>query len=142
MELISLNTLVEVFNAYKNVIIWFGSISLFVFLFSLISIKWLVALIPEDYFVTKRVSKIKSQNPLIWYLVLILKNIVGYSLIFGGVIMLVLPGQGLFTIIIGLMLSNYPGKYIIEKKFIAIPTILKSINWLRRKSNKLPLKVS
>lgn len=142
MELISLNTLIEVFNAYKNVIIWFGSISLFVFLFSLLSIKWLVALIPEDYFVTKRVSKIKSQNPLIWYLILILKNIVGYSLILGGVIMLVLPGQGLFTIIIGLMLSNYPGKYKIEKKFIAIPTILKSINWLRRKSNKPPLKVS
>ena len=142
MELISFNTLIEIFNAYKNVIIWFGSISLFVFLFSLLSIKWLVALIPEDYFVIKRVSKIKSQNPLIWYLILILKNLVGYSLILGGVIMLVLPGQGLFTIIIGLMLSNYPGKYIIEKKFIAIPKILKSINWLRRKSNKPPLKVS
>ena len=142
MELISLNTLIEVFNAYKNVIIWFGSISLFVFIFSLLSIKWLVALIPEDYFVTKRVSKIKSENPLIWYLILILKNLVGYSLILGGLIMLVLPGQGLFTIIIGLMLSNYPGKYIIEKKFIAIPTILKSINWLRRKSNRPPLKLS
>ena len=142
MELISFNTLIEVSNAYKNVIIWFGSISLFVFLFSLLSIKWLVALIPEDYFVIKRVSKIKSQNPLIWYFILILKNLVGYSLILGGVIMLVLPGQGLFTIIIGLMLSNYPGKYIIEKKFIAIPTILKSINWLRKKSNKPPLKLS
>ena len=142
MELISFNALIEIFSAYKNIIVWFGSISLFVFLFSLLSIKWLVALIPEDYFVTKRVAKIRSQNPLIWYLILILKNLVGYSLILGGVIMLVLPGQGLFTIIIGLMLSNYPGKYIIEKKFIAIPTILKSINWLRRKSNKPPLKVS
>tara|TARA_B100002019_G_scaffold261058_1_gene247557 strand:+ start:67 stop:495 length:429 start_codon:yes stop_codon:yes gene_type:complete len=142
LELISFNAFIEIFSAYKNIIVWFGSISLFVFLFSLLSIKWLVALIPEDYFVTKRVTKIRSQNPLIWYLILILKNIVGYSLILGGVIMLVLPGQGLFTMIIGLMLSNYPGKYIIEKKFIAIPTILKSINWLRRKSNKPPLKVS
>ena len=140
MELISFNTLIEIFNAYKNVIIWFGSISLFVFLFSLLSIKWLVALIPEDYFVIKRVSKIKSQNPLIWYFILILKNLVGYSLILGGVIMLVLPGQGLFTIIIGLMLSNYPGKYIIEKKFIAIPTILKSINCLTRA--RLPITLS
>ena len=55
--------------------------------------------------------------------------------------MLVLPGQGLFTIIIGLMLSNYPGKYSIEKKFITIPSVLKSINWLRKKSNKPPLKL-
>ena len=141
MELISINSLIEIFNAYKNLIFWFGSISLFVFLFSLLSIRWLVALIPEDYFIKKGGSKIKTNNQIGWYLVLILKNLIGYSLILGGIVMLVLPGQGLFTIIIGLMLSNYPGKYSVEKKFIAIPTILKSINWLRKKSNKPPLKL-
>ena len=55
--------------------------------------------------------------------------------------MLVLPCQCLFTIIIVLMLSNYPGKYFIERKFIAIPSVLKTINWLRKKSNKPPLEV-
>lgn len=141
MELISINSLIEIFNVYKDLIFWFGSISLFVFIFSLISIKWLVGLIPEDYFINKKDSKIKNNNLIAWYLILILKNLVGYSLILGGIIMLVLPGQGLFTIIIGLILSNYPGKYSIEKKFIAIPTILKSINWLRKKSNKPPIKI-
>ena len=142
MELTSFNSLIEIFNVYKNLILWFGSISLFVFLFSLLSIKWLVSLIPEDYFINKKDSKIKTNNILIWYIVLIFKNLIGYSLILGGVMMLVLPGQGLFTIIIGLMMSNYPGKYSIEKKFIAIPTILKSINWLRRKSNKPPIRIA
>ena len=55
--------------------------------------------------------------------------------------MLVLPGQGLFTIFIGLILSNYPGKYFIEKRIVSIPTIINSINWLRRKSNKDPIKI-
>ncbi len=142
MELTSFNSLIEIFNIYKNLILWFGSISLFVFLFSLLSIKWLVSLIPEDYFINKKDSKIKTNNILIWYIVLILKNLIGYSLILGGIMMLVLPGQGLFTIIIGLMLSNYPGKYSIEKKFIAIPTILKSINWLRKQSNKPPIRIT
>ena len=142
MELTSFNSLIEVFNVYKNLILWFGSISLFVFLFSLLTIKWLVSLIPEDYFINKKDSKIKTNNILIWYIVLIFKNLIGYSLILGGIMMLVLPGQGLFTIIIGLMMSNYPGKYSIEKKFIAIPTILKSINWLRRKSNKPPIRIT
>jgi hypothetical protein len=142
MEITLLNSLLEVFEAYRSLIIWFGSISLFIFLFSLLTIKWLVALIPEDYFTNKRVSKIRSINPLLWYIFLIIKNMIGYSLIFGGIIMLVLPGQGVFTIIIGLMLSNYPGKYSIERKFIAIPSILKSINWLRRKSNKPPINLS
>ena len=141
MELTSFNSLIEIFNIYKDLILWFGSISLFVFLFSLLSLKWLVSLIPEDYFINKKDSKIKTNNILIWYIVLIYKNLIGYSLILGGIIMLVLPGQGLFTIIIGLMMSNYPGKYFIEKKFIAIPTVLKSINWLRRKSNKPPIRI-
>ena len=142
MEITLLNSLLEIFEAYRSLIIWFGSISLFIFLFSLLTIKWLVALIPEDYFINKRVTKIRSINPLLWYVVLIIKNIIGYSLILGGVMMLVLPGQGIFTIIIGLMLSNYPGKYSIERRFIAIPSILKSINWLRRKSNKPPINLS
>ena len=142
MEITLLNSLLELFEAYRSLIIWFGSISLFIFLFSLLTIKWLVALIPEDYFINKRVTKIRSINPMLWYVVLIIKNIIGYSLILGGVMMLVLPGQGIFTIIIGLMLSNYPGKYSIERRFIAIPSILKSINWLRRKSNKPPINLS
>jgi hypothetical protein len=142
LELTSFNSLIEIFNVYKNLILWFGSISLFVFLFSLLSIKWLVSLIPEDYFINKKDSKIKTSNIFIWYIVLIFKNLIGYSLILGGIMMLVLPGQGLFTIIIGLMMSNYPGKYSIEKNFIAIPTILKSINWLRRKSNKPPIRIA
>ncbi len=126
---------------YKNFILWLGSISFLVFIFSLISIKWLVALIPSDYFIENKRNKYQSSYPLTWLISIIIKNIVGYILIIGGILMLVLPGQGLFTIIIGLMLSNYPGKYFIERKFIAIPSVLKTINWLRKKSNKPPLKV-
>ncbi|MDB9790184.1 hypothetical protein OAB58_01415, partial [Gammaproteobacteria bacterium] len=90
-------------------------------------------------FIRKDVSRFKTNNPFLWYLVLLIKNILGYSLIIGGIMMLVLPGQGLFTIIIGLMLSNYPGKYYIEKRFVEIPAVFKSINWLRAKSNKPPI---
>jgi hypothetical protein len=101
--------------------------------------RWLAGLIPSDYFIKKDVSQFKTNNPLLWYLVLLIKNILGYSLIIGGIMMLVLPGQGLFTIIIGLMLSNYPGKYYIEKRFVEIPAVFKSINWLRAKSKKPPI---
>ena len=142
MEITLLNSLLELFETYRSLIIWFGSVSFFIFLFSLLTMKWLVALIPEDYFINKKVSRIRSTNPLMWYIILIIKNVIGYSLILGGIMMLVLPGQGLFTIIIGLMLSNYPGKYSIERKFIGIPSVLKSINWLRKKSDKPPLDIN
>ena len=142
MELSKLNFLFEIIVPYKDLIIWLGLISMVVFFFSLLSIKWLVGMIPEDYFIRNGASKTKSNNPVLWYFVLIFKNLFGYTLIFGGIMMLILPGQGLFTIIIGLLLSNYPGKYKIEKKVIAIPSVLRSINWLRKKTNKPPIKIS
>ncbi|MDA7735244.1 hypothetical protein N9J70_02715 [Gammaproteobacteria bacterium] len=139
MEFNTLNTIIIFFESYKVLILWLSSISLFIFLFSLISMRWLAGLIPSDYFIRKDVSRFRTNNSLLWYLVLLIKNILGYSLIIGGIMMLVLPGQGLFTIIIGLMLSNYPGKYYIEKRFVEIPAVFKSINWLRAKSNKPPI---
>lgn len=142
MELSKLNFLFEIIVPYKDLIIWLGLISMVIFFFSLLSIKWLVGMIPEDYFIRNGASKTKSNNPVLWYFVLIFKNLFGYTLIFGGIMMLILPGQGLFTIIIGLLLSNYPGKYKIEKKVIAIPSVLRSINWLRKKTNKPPIKIA
>jgi hypothetical protein len=142
VELSKLNFLFEIIVPYKDLIIWLGLISMVIFFFSLLSIKWLVGMIPEDYFIRNGASKTKSNNPVLWYFVLIFKNLFGYTLIFGGIMMLILPGQGLFTIIIGLLLSNYPGKYKIEKKVIAIPSVLRSINWLRKKTNKPPIKIS
>ena len=138
MEII-LEQIIGLIDVYKSVIFWLGLLSFLIFIFSLVTIKWLVALIPSDYFVSKKDSKFKSKYPFTWLISMIIKNIIGYVLIIGGILMLVLPGQGLFTIFIGLMMSNYPGKYYIEKKFIAIPSILKAINWLRKQSNKEPI---
>ena len=61
------------------------------------------------------------------------------SLIMGGILMLVLPGQGLLTILVGLMLSDYPGKFKLEKRIIKTNLVLKTINWYRTKSNIPPL---
>ena len=124
---------------YYDFFFWLGVASSIIFLVSLLSIRWLVCLIPSDYFINRRESKFKLNYPITWIISSIVKNIFGYVLICGGILMLVLPGQGLITIFIGLMLSNYPGKYFIEKKIIAIPKILKTINWLRKKSNEPPL---
>ena len=138
MEIL-LELIIDHVDEYKSVIFWLSLLSFLIFIFSLVSIKWLVALIPIDYFVYKKNSKFKTKYPFTWLISMIIKNIIGYLLIFGGILMLVLPGQGLFTIFIGLMMSNYPGKYYIEKKIIAIPSILKTINWLRKQSNKEPI---
>ena len=139
------SSIINFFNEFivnnKIYIVWLGTFSLIIFIFSLLSLKWLVSFIPYDYFTNNSPSKLKSEFFLIWIMLMIVKNIIGYILIVGGILMLVLPGQGLFTILIGLMLSNYPGKFYIEKRFIAIPSILKMINWLRKKTNTPKIKI-
>jgi len=131
----------EFLSDYKIYLVWLGSLSFIIFIFSLLTIKWLVALIPSDYFIKKNNSEFRSNYPIFWLVSIIIKNLVGYTLIVGGILMLVLPGQGLFTIFVGLMLSNYPGKFYIERKFIAIPSVLRAINWLRKKSNTPSIKI-
>ena len=135
MDINYANMFSEFLSDYKIYLVWLGTLSFVIFIFSLLTIKWLVALIPSDYFIQKNNSKFRSNYPIFWLASIIIKNLIGYTLIIGGILMLVLPGQGLFTIFIGLMLSNYPGKFYIERKFIAIPSVLKTINWLRKKSN-------
>jgi len=135
------NIFFEFLSDYKIYLVWLGTLSFTIFIFSLLTIKWLVALIPSDYFIKKNNSEFRSNYPILWLVSIIIKNLVGYTLIIGGILMLVLPGQGLFTIFVGLMLSNYPGKFYIERKFIAIPSVLRAINWLRKKSNTPSIKI-
>jgi hypothetical protein len=118
-----------------------GITSFAVLVVSALSIGYFIKQIPYDYFLNDKrgVSNYKNKNPIFWIITLALKNIVGYCLIMGGILMLVLPGQGLLTIFVGLMLSDYPGKFKLERRIIKIRLILKTINWYRSKSNIPPI---
>jgi hypothetical protein len=67
------------------------------------------------------------------------KNIAGLILVIAGVIMLVGPGQGILTILIGLILMDIPGKRPLEASLIKRPIILAAVNNFRAKYNKPPL---
>ena len=118
-----------------------GISSLLLSIASLILLPWLVAQIPFDYFAHDRrePTKWKELHPLFRFTVLLLKNIVGFILLLAGVAMLVLPGQGLLSILMGLVLMDYPGKFRFERKIVSRPKLLQFINWLRRKQKQPPL---
>lgn len=118
-----------------------GIISAIMFLASILSLPFLVSLIPTDYFQSHEPyrKRHKYKHPVIRLLVLALKNITGLALVLAGIIMLVLPGQGLITLAMGLLFINFPGKRKLECKLICNKKILRSINWLREKRNREPL---
>ena len=140
MEISLLNNLLEYTNTYKNFIFWISLVSFIIFIVSILSIRWLVLVIPENYFKEKKNSLLREKYFFYWIAFKFIKNSLGYLLIIGGILMLVLPGQGILTIFVGMILSDYPGKYHIEKKIIQSSIILRTINSIRKKSGKKPLK--
>jgi hypothetical protein len=70
---------------------------------------------------------------------LIGRNLLGYVFIVAGILMLVTPGQGMLTILIGLTLVNFPRKYRLERWIVSRRPVLRSVNWLRRRAGCPPL---
>ena len=115
-----------------------GSLTLFVV--SLAVIPWLVTKIPADYFHEEsRRLDLSDERSLAIQLLVVFKNLLGCVLIVLGLVMLVLPGQGILTIVIGLFLMNFPGKYKLERSLVSRPKVLSSLNWIRAKADKPPL---
>lgn len=115
--------------------------SLILFLLSLIFIPWLITKLPSDYFTdeTRHESKIHDSHPVIYHSIRLLKNILGGILIIAGIFMLVFPGQGILTILVGIGLADFPGKFKLMRKIAQQPPVFKSMNWIRRKTNQEPL---
>ena len=72
---------------------------------------------------------------------ILLKNILGIIFIIAGVVMLILPGQGILMIVAGLLFVDFPYKYKVESWIIKHPVVLRSINRLRVKAKQSPLEV-
>ena len=69
------------------------------------------------------------------------KNLIGMILVLLGVVMSVpgVPGQGVLTILLGLMLLDFPGKRNLEYKLVSRPKVLRAINGLRARFGKPPM---
>jgi hypothetical protein len=130
-------------SEHQVLLTWLSVASLITFIGSLLALPWMVAMIPEDYFLyeNRETIPLKQRHPVIRSLLLVGKNLLGLILLCGGFLMLFMPGQGLLTMAVGLLLMDYPGKYTLEKRIVSIPSVLTGLNWLRAKRNLPALKV-
>lgn len=124
-------------NSLPAILGWISVTSAFIFLISLIVVPLIIIRIPTDYFQhrsRRRGFGFRGPRPVFRASLLIAKNLLAAILVIGGVLMLVLPGQGLLTILIGVGISDFPGKYRLERKLVAAPGILTAMNWIRGKA--------
>ena len=122
---------------------WLTGFSIIAFVGTLIVVPILVAMIPADYFVRDRrhPSEWAAAHPVLRLLGIIGKNLLGLILVAVGIVMLVTPGQGLLTILIGILLLDFPGKFPLERWLITRRPVRRSVNWLRQRSGKPPIRV-
>ena len=123
---------------------WLAGFSLVAFFGTLVSIPALVIRIPADYFIhERRPSAGRSDSESLQHPIFTgMKNVIGILFVLAGMVMLVLPGQGLLTILIGLMLMNFPGKYALQRNLIRQKTVLAAVNRLRARAGRPPIEIS
>jgi len=118
-----------------------AGVSIAMFVAGLIALPLLARCIPADYFAHDRrpASRFARRHWTLRLVLLVLKNLLALVLLVTGVAMLVLPGQGLLTILVGFLILDLPGKYHLEKWLVRRTIIYKPINWLRKRKGVAPL---
>ena len=132
-----LDSIAQATANYHQYFVWVGIVSFVVFVASLLLTPILLGKIPQDYFVHTNQHKVEI-NHLGHLIIVVIRSLVGFVLLIAGIIMLVTPGQGIISILLGLFLMEFPGKRKLELKLINHEPTFKALNWLRGKANKDP----
>lgn len=133
-------TIIHLYTEYARWLQLIAVSSLVMLAISLALLPYLVARLPVDYFCHQP----KSQHPITSQQILlrILRNLLGLILLVAGLLMLLLPGQGLLTLVLALLLLDYPQKKKIEQSLLQQNAIFNGLNWLRRKAKVAAFKRS
>jgi hypothetical protein len=115
------------------------------FLVNLAIVSFILVKLPADHFSRSNKERFAwSSNPMVRVLLIVGKNILGVVLVALGVVLSLpgVPGQGLLTILLGIMLLDFPGRHHLEQKLLSKPSIVNTINSLRGRFGKPPLELN
>ncbi len=129
------------FMAHTTLLWLLGSLSLVMFIGTIIALPLIIIYLPARFFnpvemAAQRAEKGQSATRIA---LVLLKNVLGAVLILAGLLMLVLPGQGLVTLLIGLCLVNFPGKRRLVCRLLQQPKVLGFINRIRTAAKRPPV---
>lgn len=91
-----------------------------------------VAALPADHFVAPRVR--------LGFFATLRRNVGAVALIVLGAIMSIpgVPGQGVLTLLVGVLLLDVPGKRALDRRLVGRPSVLAALNRLRSRQGKPP----
>ena len=113
-----------------------GLIFLITFSVSLGVVALILIKLPARYFTEDHPRELwTDKNTFVRMAGIIGKNILGLLLVALGIVMSLpgVPGQGVLTILLGVMLLDFPGKRRLEYRLISRPSVLNAVNRLRHR---------
>lgn len=119
-------------------------IFLVTFIGNLAIVTFILVKLPTDHFKKNRKTKFwAGPRPAVHAAKVIGKNLLGVLLVAVGIVLSLpgVPGQGLLTVLLGVMLIDFPGKRTVEQKLLKRPAITNGITRLRGKFGKPPLEL-
>jgi len=128
---------------WRSIIIWVLAF-LGTFLINLAIVTVILVKLPADHFSKGHHGKFWSgAHPALRIAGIIGKNLAGLLLVALGIVLSIpgVPGQGLLTVLLGIMLLDFPGKGRLEQKLLSRPSVVKAINGLRQRFGKPPLEL-
>jgi hypothetical protein len=138
-----LSRISEWISANRDLLEWLGVGSLVLLVITLVVMPIVIINLPEDYFIRdRRESAQKAARSPLWAAMILVKNAIGIVFVLTGFAMLVLPGQGLLTILFGVALTNFPGKFRLERKIVNIPSVRGALDKIRSAAGRSPLRLS
>ena len=112
------------------------------FVLSIFVIGTLLVMLPATYFLDSHDRGLWiDHHPALRWTGIILKNLLGIAIILLGAALSLpgIPGQGLLTILIGLVLLDFPGKRRLERRILHMRRVLEKTNSLRQRFGRPPL---
>jgi hypothetical protein len=106
-------------------------LSVGMFVGTIAAIPWVVRRLPPDYFVRPPPKHSVARR--------IAQNVLGGLLIVAGILMLVLPGQGILSILVGLCITDFPGKQRAIRYILSNGKVQEGVQRMRSKVGKQPL---
>jgi hypothetical protein len=121
----------------------FGALfSVATFVGSIAVVTFVLVKLPTNYFHSSHAREfLVERHPVLRALGIFAKNLLGLVLVVCGIIMSLpgVPGQGVLTILLGIMLLDFPGKRRLEVGIVSRPRVFSAVNNLRARFDKPPL---
>jgi hypothetical protein len=126
------------FDGNKALVYWLTGASVVMFVGTMVATPIVLVRLPADYFQKEKREKREGKSRPV---LKVLKNVLGAVLLLAGLAMLLLPGQGLLCVLLGVILLDFPGKYRVERWILGRKKVLGAINWMRKKAGKEPMRI-